>query len=70
MLLLLATVLASSAPTHPVGASAQATATIRVVSAVEIKFGSKQTVGVPPAQDTVIKGADGTSQPAKIVEFQ
>ncbi len=70
MVLLIAAVLASSAQAHPVAASAQAMATIRVLSAVQIKFGEKQIDGVPPARDTVIKAADGGLQPAKLVEFQ
>jgi hypothetical protein len=70
MVLLLAAALVSSAPAHPVAASAQATATIRVLSAVQIKFGSSGNDGVPPARDTVLKTADGNSQPAKLIEFQ
>jgi len=70
MVLFFAAVLASSAPAHPVAASAQATATIRVLSAVQIKFGAAQNDGVPPARDTVVKTADGTLQPAKLIEFQ
>jgi hypothetical protein len=70
MVLLLAIALTSSIPAHPVGASAQATATIRVLSAVQIKFSSTGTDGVPPLRDATVRTADGTLQPAKLVEFQ
>ena len=71
MVLLLAIALTSSIPAHArLAQSAQATATIRVLSAVQIKFGSTGTDGMPPARDTVVKTADGTLQPAKLVEFQ
>jgi hypothetical protein len=70
MVLILAAALVSSPPAHAGGASAQATATIRVLRAVEIKFGSAVKDGAPPARDSVVRTADGTLQPAKLVEFQ
>jgi hypothetical protein len=70
MVLLFAAALVSSPPAHPAAASAQATATIRVLTAVEVKFGSPASAGAPPARDTVLRAADGISQPAKLVEFQ
>jgi len=70
MVLLFAAALVSSAPAHPVGASAPATATIRILTAVQINFGASGNEGVPAPRETILKTADGNAQPAKLVEFQ
>jgi hypothetical protein len=73
MLLIVAAAAAlSNVPPPPSSASAtaQATATIRVVAAVRISFTAPQDADVPPAHDAVIKATDGTVQPAKIIDFQ
>jgi hypothetical protein len=53
-----------------VGASVQATATIRVISGVRVSFGAEQTgTDVPKPRQTVVKTGDSL-QPAKLIEFQ
>jgi hypothetical protein len=52
------------------GASAQATATIRVISGVRVSFSAEQSGSdVPKARQTVVKTGD-SQQPAKLIEFQ
>ena len=71
MVLLAAAVLAASPPPTPrFTASAQATATIRILSAVSIKFGAAGNLGAPPPRVSLIRLADGTRQTAKLIEFQ
>jgi hypothetical protein len=47
-----------------------ATATIRIVSGVTLKLGEANNPGAPPTQDAVVHLADGTTIPAKLIEFQ
>ena len=47
-----------------------ATATIRVISGVTLKLGEAKNPGAPPTQDSTVHSADGTSRPAKLIEFQ
>jgi len=71
MLLLASAMLSSTAlQPHPSGATVQATATIRVLSAVQLKLDGSSNPGAPPLRDSVIKAPDGTSRPAKLIEFQ
>jgi hypothetical protein len=51
-------------------ASAQATATIRIVRAVRLKLDGSRNPDAPPARNSRIKAADGTFQSAKLIEFQ
>ena len=70
MIILAAAALVSLAPQPaPLRASVQATATIRVIRGVQIKFGEANPEA-PPARACVLKGADGSIQRAKLVEFQ
>ena len=69
MVILAAAALASLPPSQPVRAAVQATATIRVIRGVQLKFG-RDNPDAPPARDCVLKTADGSSQRAKIIEFQ
>ena len=69
MVILAAAALASLPPSQPVRAAVQATATIRVIRGVQLKFG-RDNLDAPPARDCVLKTADGSSQRAKIIEFQ
>ena len=69
MVVLAAAALASLPAQAPVRASAQATATIRVIRGVELKLG-RDNPGAPPARDHVLKTADGSSQHANLIEFQ
>jgi len=73
MVLLVAAAVASAAPqappVAPVGASAQARATIRIISGVQLHFGDERaTEGLLP-RATIIRSA-GVDQPAKLIEFQ
>ena len=47
-----------------------ARATIRIVSGVTLKLGEANNPGAPPTQDTIVHSADGTTAPAKLIEFQ
>ena len=69
MVILAAAALASLPPSQLVRAAVQATATIRVIRGVQLKFG-RDNPGAPPARECVLKTADGSSQRAKIIEFQ
>ncbi len=71
MVLFAAAALATSLPPAPaVTAIAQATATIRIVAAVRLKLDAPDNPGAPPSRDCAIRLPDGTSQPAKLIEFQ
>ena len=75
MFLILAAAIAGSppqmAPLASVGASVQATATIRVISGVRLHFGGKQTdADIPRPRLTLIHNADVSQQPARLIEFQ
>ena len=73
MVLLIAAAIASAPPQTPrgtpVGASAQAWATIRIISGVKVHFGDERTDESLPQRDAIIRSADG-NQPAKLIEFQ
>lgn len=70
MLLIAAAALAAIPPPTPVRAVAQATATIRIVRAVELKFDGSPNEGAPTARDSLLRAMDGTTQHAKLIEFQ
>ena len=57
------------APSHA-SATVQATATIRVVQGVQLKLDAAVNPGAPPARDAVLRLSDGTTQRAKLIEFQ
>jgi hypothetical protein len=69
---LLAAAALATAPTPPQAptASAQATATIRVVAGVRLKLDAAVNPGAPDARDAVLQLGDGTSQRARLIEFQ
>jgi len=71
MFLIAAAALATaSTPASATSATAQATATIRIVAAVRLKLDGSANPDAPLARDSVIRQADGTRQPAKLIEFQ
>jgi len=53
-----------------VSATARATATIRVVTAVRLKLDGSDNPGVPPFRKAVVRSSDGSTQEAKLIEFQ
>jgi hypothetical protein len=55
---------------HPVTASAQATATIRIVTAVRLKLDGSENRDAPPVRNVVLRTSDGVTHPAKLIEFQ
>ena len=70
-MMLFAAALAIVQPQAPkASAVVQATATIRVVAAVRLKLGGEISPGAPPPRVSFVKMADGTSRPAKLIEFQ
>ena len=70
MVILAAAALVTLSPTPRAPAVAQATATIRVVEAVRVKLDGSTKPGAPPARDSVVKVGDGSTRPAKLIEFQ
>lgn len=60
----------SSLSPHPASATVQATATIRIVTAVRIRFDAETNAGAPSARNTVLRSSDGKASPAKLIEFQ
>jgi hypothetical protein len=58
-------------PAPSAGVSAQATATIRVISGVRVSFdGDQKQPEFPRPRDTTIRTADAERQPARLIEFQ
>jgi len=70
MILLAAAALVAASTPSAAPATVQATATIRVVQGVRLKFDAATNPGAPPARDAVLRLSDGTSQLAKLIEFQ
>jgi hypothetical protein len=66
-----AALLAPPPPTggHPVSATAQATATIRVISAVRVKLGEANP-DLPQPRIAVLRSRDGSTESVKLIEFQ
>lgn len=69
MLLAAVAAIAQPGPQAPL-ALAQATASIRVVAAVRLKLDAYENTGAPRAHQVLIKNADGSSQAARLIEFQ
>jgi hypothetical protein len=71
MILLFAAALATSMP-QPGGfsATAQATATIRVVAAVRLKLDGSANPDAPAPREAAVHSKDGTTQTVKVIEFQ
>lgn len=70
MVLLAAAALATMPPAPRPSAAVQATVTIRVISGVRLKLDGTTNADTPIARDTVVRSADGTHQPIKVIEFQ
>jgi hypothetical protein len=71
MILFAAASIASALPqSRPVSATVQATATIRIVTAVQLKLDAGYNPGAPPARDSIVRSVDGSAQAAKLIEFQ
>ena len=70
MMLLAAALATAAPPPPPTAAVAQATATIRVIAAVRLKLDSPENAGAPHARDALVRAPDGSTHPAKLIEFQ
>src|SRR5436305_1330528 len=70
MFLLAAVIAIASTPSAAPSATVQATATIRVMTAVRLKLDAAVNPGAPSARDAVLRLSDGTTQSAKLIEFQ
>jgi hypothetical protein len=73
MVLLLATIIAAATPAQParpLGTTAQARATIRIISGVELHLNKMPASSGFIVHDSVVRSADSEVQPAKLVEFQ
>lgn len=71
MLLIAAAALsASSPPPRPAGPIAEAIATVRILTAVQLKLDGSANAGMPPVRVSQLRSADGTTQQAKLIEFQ
>ena len=72
MLWLVAAMAVSNAPTNnrlEPAVVVQATASVRILSGVQLKLDAPTNAGAPPAHDSAIT-ADGTRQPAHLIEFE
>lgn len=71
MVLLAAAALAATPPVpHPVSAVVQATVSIRVLSGVQLRLDGTRNPGAPLPRESMVKAADGSTQRAKLIEFQ
>lgn len=73
MIILAATAVALATPQPPrptVSATAQATATIRVITAVRLTLDGTDNPGAPRVRNAVLRSGDGSTQAAKLIEFQ
>ena len=70
MLILAAAAFATVQAPPKMSATAQATATIRIVRAVRLKLDGSRNPDAPPARNARIRAADGTTQAVKLIEFQ
>ena len=70
MLLLAAAVIAAAPVQSRTSATVQATATIRIISAVVLKLDGSANADAPAARETLVRAADGSLRPLKVIEFQ
>ena len=70
MLWLAAAAIAITQPAPRVFAVAQATVTIRILTAATLKLDGSSNSNTPAAHSATVKAADGTRQPVKLIEFQ
>ncbi len=70
MILLAAAALVTAPTPSAAPATVQARATIRVVQGVRLKLDAATNPGAPTARDAVLRLSDGTTQLAKLIEFQ
>ena len=73
-MILLASIALAAAPAQaeprPAAASARAQATIRIISAAELRFEDIERLSPQRLRLSTIRSTAGHAQPAKLVEFQ
>ncbi len=57
-------------PAQPVAAERQAVAMVRIVPGAQVRFSELEKIAPESFTDARIRGSDGSSQPARLVEFQ
>jgi hypothetical protein len=70
MLLLAAALIASPPAPGPTRGTAQATATVRVISAVRVKLDGSHNADSPRPRRAEVRSPDGTVRTVKLIEFQ
>jgi len=70
MLLLAAALMASPPPPPSHGAVAQATATVRVISAVRLQLDGSRNADAPRPRQAEVRSRDGIVRTVKLIEFQ
>ena len=70
LVVLLAAVAAPAPPVQRVAAERQAIAMVRILPGAALKFAEIEQSAPERFRDTHIRGADGSSEPARLVEFQ
>jgi hypothetical protein len=58
-----------AAPSGPVRALGQAQATVRIISGTRIRLDGQPSTDAPSPSDSIVH-TEGTSQPARLIEFQ
>ena len=58
------------APVQRVAAERQAIAMVRIVPGAQVRFSEIEQSAPERFRDTQIRGVDGSSEPARLVEFQ
>ena len=69
-MLLLATAIAAATPVAAVEPRVQARATVRILSAEPVRFAEIEASRPAALRSTVIRAADGSEQPARLLEFE
>lgn len=75
-LLLLAAALAAPPPADRggpqpyAGARAEGRVAVRIVAGARIAASEIQQASIPPLQDSLVRSADGSASPARLVEFE
>jgi hypothetical protein len=69
-LLLAAAPTEPASPAQPVAVESQAIAMVRILPGAPVRFSELEESAPQRFRDTHIRAADGTSEPARLVEFQ
>ena len=55
---------------RPSAVAAQATASIRIISGVQLKLDASENAGAPLAHDSQVTTEEGQVRPARLIEFE